>query len=1020
MAAEVDRCLGAPRSPWRQLSPLRLVLAPPPAAEPSHDLIINEIHYHPDSECEEEEFIELVHRGQTSIDIGGWSFGDGIGFEFPENTLIEPGDHVVVAREPASLTARFGAIAKLHGPWTSRNAAGDLSNRGETLSLKDEQGRLVDSVAYDDEAPWPISADGEGASLELLREDLNNDDPGAWGAGRTGPSPGRANHVSRNDLPPVVRAPTHEPTQPRSSNPVAIRARVDSQDGIPVVEAVVEYQLVFPGRYIRLTDPAYQESWTSVSMNRDGERGHWIATIPPQPHRTLVRYRVRATDEREGIGQAPRRDDPVPNLAYYVYDGVPDYVVDRRPHSPTDYVHEAQELTKLPVYQLLADADDMRECWYEVIPGGNVEQRKTYHWRGTFVAGGKVYDHVAYRLRGGRFRYEYSKRYMKIRFPRGHYFAGQHGEKRPVLNLNSAIANPIAKSKVRGESGIYETLAFSLFRWIGVPAPRTRWVHFRIVQHADEQGPDHYSGDFYGLYLDVEQMDKRFLRANDRSARGNLYKIDSRSLNGRWEKETNNCSPRDDADISEFVDGYEQAERSAKWWKTRLDLDAYYTYRAGIEITRHYDTGDKKNYFYYLNPATGQWEVFPWDVDMTFNVREGPGREPFLFRVLDRFPDTFGRDYRSRLRDLLDLFYLEERLFPIIDHWQELIAPMASADRDRWDQGDHAPLEQRVVELKAWLRLRRRELQASLANEPLPERPSITFPASGNVLSPQELFFTSSRFRGEGEAVHRATRWIATKIPALTEDLISHQEELIDEEALWRYHRAPERKPSQKSWTDRDYDDGDWPEGRAGFGYGDRDDATVLDDLRGAYTSVYLRRRFQVTDPEIYSALDLEVDYDDGFVAYLNGRPILRVNVPATGPLLENALASSAHERNGGERFPLGADALALLRPGENLLAIRGLNHESVGRDFSLKPRLWATVGPREERVPLRLENGLVANELFPDWDSGRVRRRLMLIRIDNDTFDTTPGTLHRIRVRYEDSEGRWSRWSEPVEIEIK
>jgi hypothetical protein len=64
--------------------------------------------------------------------------------------------------------------------------------------------------------------------------------------------------------------------------------------------------------------------------------------------------------------------------------------------------------------------------------------------------------------------------------------------------------------------------------------------------------------------------------------------------------------------------------------------------------------------------------------------------------------------------------------------------------------------------------------------------------------------------------------------------------------------------------------------GATGIGYGDNDDATVLSDMVNKYVSVYLRRKFAIANPEQLQNLILSVDYDDGFIAYLNGTEVAR------------------------------------------------------------------------------------------------------------------------------------------------
>ena len=66
---------------------------------------------------------------------------------------------------------------------------------------------------------------------------------------------------------------------------------------------------------------------------------------------------------------------------------------------------------------------------------------------------------------------------------------------------------------------------FKLFELSGVESPTTSFSHFRIVESADESGSDKYSTDFQGLYLNIEQLDGRFLDEHDMPD-GNFYKMD--------------------------------------------------------------------------------------------------------------------------------------------------------------------------------------------------------------------------------------------------------------------------------------------------------------------------------------------------------------------------------------------------------------------------------------------------------------------------------------------------------------
>jgi hypothetical protein len=77
-------------------------------------------------------------------------------------------------------------------------------------------------------------------------------------------------------------------------------------------------------------------------------------------------------------------------------------------------------------------------------------------------------------------------------------------------------------------------------------------------------------------------------------------------------------------------------------------------------------------------------------------------------------------------------------------------------------------------------------------------------------------------------------------------------------------------------WPSESFDDASWAKGKAGFGYGDNDDNTLLEQ---GTKCVYLRFSFNVQSKLDIALLYLDMDYDDGFVAYLNGKEVARANV---------------------------------------------------------------------------------------------------------------------------------------------
>ena len=169
---------------------------------------------------------------------------------------------------------------------------------------------------------------------------------------------------------------------------------------------------------------------------------------------------------------------------------------------------------------------------------------------------------------------------------------------------------------------------------------------------------------------------------------------------------------------------------------------------------------------------------------------------------------------------------------------------------------------------------------------------------------------------------------------------------LVESGSDWKYFAAMRQTdglPSQEriqGWTQVKFDDSGFQVGSSGFGYGDEDDRTRLP---AETTVVLLRREFIWPDHLDPAALVLEVDYDDGFAAYLNGTRVAAANAPADEPGLDS-LATGSREAGVPQRFDLSAHA-SLLRAGKNVLAIAGLNVNSGSSDLSIHPVL-GTLAP--------------------------------------------------------------------------
>ena len=100
----------------------------------------------------------------------------------------------------------------------------------------------------------------------------------------------------------------------------------------------------------------------------------------------------------------------------------------------------------------------------------------------------------------------------------------------------------------------------------------------------------------------------------------------------------------------------------------------------------------------------------------------------------------------------------------------------------------------------------------------------------------------------------------------------SHWEALVVAENIWKYWNASSPPPNYNDWNQLGFNDQNWSYGQGGIGYGDNDDNTTI----AATPSILMRKEFQIVDIQDITHLLFHADYDDGFIAYLNGVEIMR------------------------------------------------------------------------------------------------------------------------------------------------
>jgi hypothetical protein len=583
-----------------------------------------------------------------------------------------------------------------------------------------------------------LGSSDAGIDLEVIRPASSGQPPR--------PTPGTENSVSTENAPPNIRQVDHSPNEPKDSEPVIITAKVTDPEGVEKV--TLRYQINLPGEFLPSrtprtvaqimadpegeppVNPAFEDpsNWAETSMVDDGTGndllagdGIFTATIPAQIHRTLVRYRITISDLLGASAQAPFLDDQSLNFAYFVYNGVPDYV------ASTASVHQdgpgrvwsSETINTLPVYHWLIRPQDMQSLQaystsQQFTNNGSPTElaaRRAWDWEGAMVHDGIVYDHVRARLRGGNSRYgdfdgrfPRGKRHYKFRFNRGNYFAARDELGRPyekkwrIFNVSRMFG-----TKGGNSWGLPEEIGDKLYHTMGVPTQRAHWFHFRVIDDAAE-APDQYNGDFWGIQLAQERYDVRFLESRNMD-KGNLYKLSDFLFDA--ESQRRYQSPEMVSDGSEFdnIRFNLHGGQNATWLNENVNYEKWYGYSAVGEAIRHYDIFPEpsgrhrlKNLVWYFEPSGPDptrgicWEL-PYDYDASWgpNFNNGwdhannglyghviVGGQPYINKPEMKIA------HRNVLRSFRDLVWQEDQVGALLDDRAAFISEMTMADQDRW------------------------------------------------------------------------------------------------------------------------------------------------------------------------------------------------------------------------------------------------------------------------------------------------------------------------------------------------
>jgi len=229
-----------------------------------------------------------------------------------------------------------------------------------------------------------------------------------------------------------------------------------------------------------------------------------------------------------------------------------------------------------------------------------------------FETNGIIWDDARIRLRGESSR-EYPKKSYKINFDADNRFGA-----RDKINLVSCWTDP---------SFVREHLAYDIYQRAGLIASRTWFTRFFV------------NGVYFGLYLDVEQLDEHFLNYMDLPDDGTLYKADgsgsllsmSDNVESVWELETNTALGFGDLiELRQWIDAA-STMRFEKMLERKFDTEELAKVIALNALIGNQSTYYHNYYMVHDTYGDGNWTYLPWDMDRTFYYWTN-SQQPHYFR----------------------------------------------------------------------------------------------------------------------------------------------------------------------------------------------------------------------------------------------------------------------------------------------------------------------------------------------------------------------------------------------------
>ena len=318
-------------------------------------------------------------------------------------------------------------------------------------------------------------------------------------------------------------------------------------------------------------------------------------------------------------------------------------------------------------------------------------------------------------------------------------FIGSLSSTRPSLKIRlnhidkeggiEGLTNLTLNNNKQDTSLMSQFVGYALFNAIGSPAPRCAYAKVTV------------NGENLGIYSHVETFRRPLLKRAFGNSNGPLYEGTVVDFYENWEnsfEHKRGDDARGRAHINALIDVLANPKATEADIGELVDLDSFYRFWAIEGLVGFWDgySGNKNNFFVYLNPEDNKFYFLPWGMDSIFtkmsklefmNDRRAPisvKTQGLIAYKLYQF-ETGRQRYAEVLTEILDNHWNTSELLATLDKAAVMVEPhLVSAQRvieEDWGRGwgkdpKEPTFESELEAVRDFIRNRKSDIQAEIAN----------------------------------------------------------------------------------------------------------------------------------------------------------------------------------------------------------------------------------------------------------------------------------------------------------------